>query len=98
MSTTKSYYKSYLKLHQNKNCIRLHFLGQSITLISALLILYNHLWHLIPTIPFIVYPFAWLGHAVFEKNKPAAFTNPLRAKIADCMMFWDILRGKIKIW
>jgi hypothetical protein len=48
--------------------------------------------------PLIVYPFAWVGHYVFEKNKPAAFNNPIKAKIADLIMFKDILLGKISIW
>jgi|TARA_R100000781_G_scaffold80256_1_gene49564 hypothetical protein len=94
----KDYYKNYLTLHQNKNCIRLHFLGQWITIICSFYILINWLWYLIPIIPFIIYPFAWTGHFLFEKNKPAAFHNPIKAKISDWFMFWDILKGKIKIW
>jgi hypothetical protein len=45
--------------------------------------------------PFIVYPFAWSGHYFFEKNQPAAFKDPIKAKISDWMMLWDILRGKV---
>ena len=48
--------------------------------------------------PFIIYPFAGSGHYFFEKNKPAAFTNPLYAKISDWLMFKDVLLGRIKIW
>ena len=94
----KDYYKMYLTLHQNKNCIRLHFLGQWVTLISTFLIFYHWLWYLIPIIPFIIYPFAWTGHYLFEKNEPAAFKDPWKAKAADWMMFWDILKGKINIF
>jgi hypothetical protein len=42
-----------------------------------------------------VYPFAWSGHYFFEKNQPAAFKDPVKAKISDWMMLWDILKGKI---
>jgi hypothetical protein len=45
--------------------------------------------------PFVVYPFAWSGHFFFEKNKPAAFKDPVKAKIADWIMLFDILRGKV---
>ena len=45
---------------------------------------------------FIVYPFAWSGHFFFEKNKPAAFKHPIKAKICDWLMLFDIIRGKIK--
>ena len=61
-------------------------------------VLYNWYWYLIPVIPFVVYPFAWTGHYMFEKNKPAAFKDPVKAKISDWMMFRDILLGKIKIF
>ena len=47
--------------------------------------------------PFVVYPFAWFGHYFFEKNKPAAFSDPIKAKICDWIMLYDILRGKIKL-
>jgi len=43
-----------------------------------------------------VYPFAWSGHFFFEKNKPAAWSTPLKAKACDWKMMWDMLRGRIK--
>ena len=46
--------------------------------------------------PLVVYPFAWAGHLFFEKNKPAAWSNPVLAKICDWIMIKDILVGKIK--
>lgn len=46
--------------------------------------------------PFIVYPFAWFGHFYYEKNKPAAFSDPIKSKICDWLMFKDIITGKIK--
>ena len=92
------YYKYYLSLHKNKTCRLLHFIGQLITIIFTIWILYNWYWYLIPIVPFIVYPFAWTGHYLFEKNKPAAFKDPKKAKIADWMMFWDILKGKIDVF
>tara|TARA_R100000008_G_C3565621_1_gene158985 strand:- start:761 stop:970 length:210 start_codon:yes stop_codon:yes gene_type:complete len=60
-------------------------------------VIYNSYWYLIPLIPFVIYPFAWSGHFFFEKNNPAAFKRPLYAKASDWMMFYDILRGKIRI-
>jgi len=92
------YYKHYLSLHKNKHCRLLHFLGQLSTIFFTIFILYNWYWYLIPLIPFIVYPFAWSGHYFFEKNEPAAFRDPVKAKISDWMMFRDIILGKIKIW
>ena len=94
----KEYYKHYLNLHKNKYCRLLHFIGQLTTIFFTIFTLYHWYWYLVPLIPFVVYPFAWSGHYFFEKNEPAAFRDPVKAKISDWMMFRDIILGKIKIW
>jgi|SRR3989338_10704866 len=93
----KEFYPYYLSLHQNKYCRRLHFIGQIITILFIWFIISNSLWILIILLPFIIYPFAWSGHYFFEKNEPAAFKQPIYSKIADWIMFKDILKGKIKL-
>ncbi len=74
----------------------MHVLGQLMTLVITTLIILNKAWLLLLLTPFIVYPFAWLGHFIFEKNKPAAFKNPLWAKISDWIMLKDWITGKIE--
>jgi hypothetical protein len=41
---------------------------------------------------------AWIGHFVFEKNRPATFKYPFYSFIGDFRMFWDILIGKVKVF
>ena len=94
--TFKEYYKYYLTLHQNKWCRRLHAAGQVVTLSFVFFVVYNAYWPLLLLTPFVVYPFAWSGHHFFEKNKPAAWTNPLWAKACDWIMLKDMILGKIK--
>lgn len=94
--TFKEYYEYYLTLHKNKWTRRLHILGQIMTILYILVIISNGLWPLILLAPFIVYPFAWTGHFVFEKNKPAAFSRPLWAKACDWVMLKDIIIGKVE--
>jgi hypothetical protein len=101
--TFKEYYKEYLKKHTNVTNRRLHVIGQILTIIYFLGITFltfkvNFLFALLyPLTLFIVYPFAWSGHFFFEKNKPAAFKNPWKAKAADWVMLKDIIIGKIKL-
>jgi len=78
----------------------MHFVGQIFTFAFVVTILFNlsTMWMAIPLIPFVVYPFAWSGHLFFEKNKPAAFSNPLYAKLSDLYMFRDIILGRLTIW
>ena len=59
------------------------------------IVVYFEVWLLLVLSPVVVYPFAWSGHYFFEKNTPAAFSNPLWAKLCDWIMLKDILIGKI---
>ena len=90
------YYKHYLTLHQNKWNRRMHVIGQIATLCYLYLCLTVLPLYVILITPFIIYPFAWTGHFVFEKNKPAAFSNPLYAKISDWIMLKDWILGRIE--
>lgn len=92
----KDFYPFYLSQHKNITCRRLHFLGSTLVLftISYALITQQFIWLCI--LPIIGYGFAWLGHFIFEKNKPATFTYPLYSLMGDWVMFKDMLIGKIK--
>ena len=92
------YYQYYLTLHKHKTCRALHFIGQLTTITYVGCVALTGLWWLLLAAPFVVYPFAWSGHYFFEKNEPAAFSDPVKAKIADWMMFRDILMGRLEIW
>jgi hypothetical protein len=92
------YYAKYLTLHTHPTNRLLHFIGLWVTIIFVAWTVTSKLWLLLLLAPFVVYPFAWSGHYIFEKNKPAAFHNPIKAKIADWMMFRDILLGRLRIW
>jgi hypothetical protein len=94
--TFKEYYTFYLSLHQNLWCRRLHVLGQFFTVLYVTAVIYSQLWLLLLFAPFVVYPFAWTGHFLFEKNIPAAFSRPLWAKACDWVMLKDWLLGRIE--
>jgi len=94
----QEYYKYYLTLHKNPKTRLCHFVGQLLTLLFVGVVIYNKAWAYLLLTPFVVYPFAWSGHHFFEKNEPAAFHDPIKAKISDWIMFKDILRGRLKIW
>jgi len=91
----QSFYPYYLSEHQNLTCRRLHFVGSSLVLgcIAALFLTGQWLW--LPAALLCGYGFAWIGHFVFEKNKPATFRHPLYSFVSDWIMYKDILIGKI---
>jgi hypothetical protein len=90
------FYPFYLSEHRTTACRRLHFAGTAtvIGLLVAGLMLTK--WWLLALTPIAGYGFAWLGHFVFERNKPATFAHPWYSLIADFVMFRDILVGRIK--
>lgn len=96
--TISQYYKYYLTLHEHPKCRLLHFIGQWMTIIFMSFVIYKKLWLFLIVSPFIIYPFAWSGHYFFENNRPAAFNDPLKAKISDWLMFRDIILRRLKIW
>ena len=90
-----AYYEYYLTLHQNVWNRRLHVLGQVATATFIAYALMTNWWLLLGA-PFIVYPFAWSGHYIFEKNEPAAFSAPLKAKVSDWLMLRDWILGRVE--
>ena len=59
----------------------------------AIAIYFNWAWEWF-IVPVVGYGFAWVGHAFFEKNKPATFKYPLWSLISDFKLFFEILFGK----
>ncbi|HCM48385.1 MAG TPA: DUF962 domain-containing protein [Colwellia sp.] len=90
------FYPFYLSQHTNLICRRLHFVGSSLIISLFFYVVVFGGLYLLLIIPFIGYGFAWVGHFIFEKNRPATFTYPLYSLIGDWVMFKDMVIGKIK--
>lgn len=72
----------------------LHFTGTFLVFIflgAALFLGWGWEWILLPVVG---YGFAWVGHAFFEKNKPATFKYPFWSLISDFKLFFEILVGR----
>ena len=93
--TFKEFYPYYLSQHQNPICRGLHFIGTAIVIALAIAAVITFNWALLIFVPIAGYGFAWIGHAFFEKNKPATFTYPLYSLMGDFKMFFELLTFKI---
>ncbi len=91
----KEFYPFYLSQHQHPICRLLHVIG-TFCVICIILTSFNSPPKLL-LMPVIGYGFAWVGHFVFEKNKPATFKNPFYSLMGDFYMFWNIITGREKI-
>ena len=89
------FYPFYLGEHQDRTCRRLHFLGSTLALgCLALLLATGRPVSLLAGL-LCGYGCAWIGHFVFEKNKPASFKRPLYSFMGDWVMYRDIWTGRI---
>ena len=94
----KSFYPYYLQENKNKTCRLFHFIGSSLVLGVLLYVLNTGHWIWLWSLPIIGYGFAWLGHFLFEKNKPATFKHPFYSFLGDWVMYKDILTGRLTIF
>lgn len=88
------FYKYYLTEHRNKTSRILHFIGTFLVFILLFVAIFQGWgwkWFLVPVVG---YGFAWIGHAFFERNKPATFKYPLWSLISDFKLFFELLFGK----
>lgn len=89
------FYPYYLTEHARPINHWLHFVG-TLGVISCFVVgLATANGKLLFMMPFFGYGFAWFGHFIFEKNRPATFTYPLYSLGSDFVMFWHILTGQI---
>ena len=94
-SSFREFYPFYLAEHQNAACRRLHFSGTALLLVIIGASIATRRWSLLWLLPVVGYGFAWIGHFVFEKNRPATFSHPWYSLLGDFVMFKDILTGRI---
>ena len=92
----EEFYPFYLSQHQNRTSRRLHVIGTAGSMMFLSYCLAFEFYKLIPLTLVIAYGFAWVGHFVFEKNRPATFKYPFYSLMGDFRMLWDVVRGRIK--
>jgi hypothetical protein len=90
------FYPFYLSEHRHPVSRALHYAGTwgSVLGVLALLATGNLRWLLAALI--CGYGFAWVGHYVFEHNRPATFRYPFYSLASDFRMWWELNLGRLK--
>ena len=90
------FYPFYLEEHRSRANRRIHFAGKVALVIILATFAVTLNWWLLLAVPIVGYLVSWVGHFVFERNKPAAFGYPWYSFLGDLVMCKDMLTGKIK--
>lgn len=102
MTNFDEYYEYYLTLHRHPLTKMFHVVGNLATVfylftVATLSMASIYFLAGLLAVPFIVYPFAWFSHLFIEKNKPAAWSRPIWAKMCDWVMIGELVTGNLKL-
>ena len=95
-SSYEEFFLFYLTQHSDARNRALHATGTiSGLLFVAAMFLIREPWYALLW-PVIAYGFAWTGHFLVEKNKPATFGHPFWSFISDFRMVWLMFTGQLE--
>lgn len=93
----RAFYPFYLSQHENPICRALHVVGSLLVIALLAASLLTQRWELLLALPVAGYGFAWAGHVLFEKNRPATFKYPVYSLVGDFVMLRDVLLGRVSL-
>jgi hypothetical protein len=80
------FWRRYLAAHRDPRTRGLHYLGTSLGLAALIVAGVTRDWRWLIAAPLAGYALAWLGHLVFEHNRPETFGHPGWSLISDLRM------------
>ena len=90
------FYPYYIAEHSNPVCRAFHYTGSMLVLVLIGFVLATQSWVWLWLVPLVGYGVAWIGHFVFERNRPATFKYPLYSLMGDWVMLKDFLMGRFR--
>jgi len=89
------FWPRYLKAHADPRTRGLHYLGTLGAAIFLALAAASGDWRWLVVAPLVGYAPAWLGHLVFERNRPETFAHPAWSLLSDLRMLGLFLTGRL---
>jgi len=93
-SSFQRFYPFYLGQHANRTNRRLHLIGTSCVLGFLLAALVRLSLKPLLVAPLVGYGPAWIGHFIFERNRPATFRHPLFSLMGDFKLWTEVVSGR----
>ena len=93
--TYPEFWRRYLAAHADPRTRGLHYLGTLAAVAALALAGLERDWRWLVAAPIAGYAFAWLGHLVFEHNRPETFGHPAWSLVSDFRMLGLFLSGRL---
>ena len=91
------FWSRYLGAHADPRTRVLHYLGTLGALMCLILAAAGADWRWLVAAPLVGYGPAWLGHALFEGNRPETFAHPAWSLVSDIRMLGLFLTGRLGV-
>lgn len=89
------FWPTYLAAHADRRNRALHYMATLGALAAAAVAAAIGDWRWLIAAPVVGYAPAWLGHMVFEHNRPATFAHPVWSLASDFRMLALFLAGRL---
>jgi hypothetical protein len=89
------FWRRYLGAHADPRTRGLHYIGTALAVAALAAAALARDWRWLLLAPVAGYAPAWLGHLVFEHNRPETFRHPGWSLISDFRMFGLFLSGRL---
>lgn len=93
-TSVKDFYPLYLTQHQHTINRILHFIGTGLFGLCFITAMLFHKFIFFALMPVAAFTFSWMGHIVFEKNKPGKLKYLFFTLMCDFMLFGDLIMGR----
>jgi hypothetical protein len=93
--TYREFWPRYLAGHTDPRTRGLHYIGTALAVSTIALACVARDWRWLLALPVAGYAPAWLGHLIFERNRPETFRHPGWSLVSDFRMFGMFLSGRL---
>jgi hypothetical protein len=91
----REFWPYYLGEHKDPRNRAMHVTGTSLAFLLIVAAVVTQIGWLLLGAAVAGYAFAWIGHFVLERNRPATFTYPIKSLAYDWRMWALTLTGRI---
>lgn len=89
------FWRRYLAAHSDPRTRGLHYIGTGLGLTALIVAGVTRDWRWLIAAPVAGYALAWLGHLVFEHNRPETLGHPAWSLISDLRMLGLFAAGRL---